>query len=379
MAAQGRIKHLSLREVRRTGRKDGRNWKWRFLPPSWPLWESKEPDPPITQKEPSQYESNLISITNQGLERLGEEWCKEDEKLKPEYCNAKDEKERLEEKIREETEQHKTAILTFESAKKKFEEFPPRWISQWLYWTIVLAIVTAEGLFNYFVFQMFGQEEWETYLMAGGVILVMPLASELLGHSLKKKERSLTDNVLMGLAIVVVIALLACLGILRETFFEASRSATIPMSPTTLAIILIVFNLAIFVVLTYLSYLESRADPEGYRKACRAYKGAKEALRKEGGDVDRVAGELAKAEDRLNKAVSARELTFGRYTQKAEIERDVGVSYIRNYRHANMEARKDRTLPESFRVDPETLVAIPSILHDIDWDCSGGSERAQDT
>jgi len=38
----------------------------------------------------------------------------------PEYCNAKAEKERLEEKINEEKGEHKNAIKAHEKAKKEF-------------------------------------------------------------------------------------------------------------------------------------------------------------------------------------------------------------------------------------------------------------------
>jgi hypothetical protein len=88
------IKYLSLREVRSQGKRDGRPWRWKFMPPSWPFWETKEPDPPVNQKEPSQYESKLISIAHENLERIGSQWSDEDEKLTSEYCISKCEKKR---------------------------------------------------------------------------------------------------------------------------------------------------------------------------------------------------------------------------------------------------------------------------------------------
>lgn len=108
------IKYYRLRKVKRQGKRDGRDWQWKpWRPfPGWPLWETKEPDPPVAQKEPSQYESKLISIAHENLERIANDWAKEDEKLTEEYCNAKDKKEALESKIAKEYEGFELLINT---------------------------------------------------------------------------------------------------------------------------------------------------------------------------------------------------------------------------------------------------------------------------
>ncbi|BCB96563.1 hypothetical protein JZK55_14850 [Dissulfurispira thermophila] len=365
----------TLREVKRQGRNDGRGWRWKpWRPfPGWPLWESIDPDPPINQKEYSQYEHTLISAAHENLERIGIEWSKEDEVLMSKYCNAKAEKENLEKKIEQEDNEHKDAIKAFETAKKAFFEFPPRWIPITLYWLIFIAIFMGEGLINYFVFQMLAEEEWKTYVMAGAIIIIIPLSAELLGHFIKKEKKTSVDKIWIVVSFVVVSSLLVGLAVLRETFFEASE-VKINMSPTTLAIVLIVFNLAIFTIMTFLSYKEARTDPEVYSKAKREYEEAMKSLKKEGGDVERVAKKLEEAIENFNKAYSEREHTFDRYKHKAEEERDKWVTLIRAYRHANMCARKDRTLPESFKVDPETLIKIPEALEKLDRDCSHKEE-----
>ncbi len=370
------IKYYSIREVKRQGKKDGRNWRWKFMPPSWPFWESKEPDPPVHQKEHSQYEAKLISIAHENLEKIGSEWAKEDEKLMPEYCNAKAEKERLEEKISTETNEHKDAILAHETTKRVFFNFPPRWIPLFLYWLIFIAIGCGEGYFNYFVFQMFGEEEWKTYIMAGAIILLIPLAAEILGHSIKKEMKTNTDKSGILISLTIVILLLICLAVLREAFFEATQ-VKIKMTPTSLALILIVFNLAIFFIMTFLSYLEARKNPEDYRKAKKAYHEALKNLKERGEDVEKIAEELAEAEEKFNNAHSKRESGFEGYSHLAEAERDSWVSYIRTYRHGNMSARKEKALPESFKVDPETLIKIPDALMNLDWECPGDKEESE--
>jgi len=368
------IKYYSLREVRRAGKRDGRSWRWKFMPPSWPLWETKEPYPPINQEEPSEYEAKLISISHENLEKIGSEWAKEDEKLMQDYCNAKAEKERLEEKINNEMAEHKDAILDYEKTRKKFLEFSPRWIPLFLYWMIFIAIGCGEGYFNYFVFQMFGEEERKTYIMAGEIILLIPLSAELLGHSIKKEMKTNIDKMGITISFTIVILLLICLAVLREAFFEASQ-VKINMRPTTLALILIVFNLAIFFIMTFLSYLEARKNPEDYRKAKKAYHKALTYFKEKDAYVKSVAKDLAAAEERFNNAHSKRESTFEKYKHLAEAERDRWVSYIRTYRHGNMTARKEKNLPESFRVDPETLIKIPDALINLDWGCPDEKEE----
>jgi hypothetical protein len=347
------------------------------MPPSWPVWESKDPDPPIEQRDPSQNEAKLISIAHEHLERICAEWAGEDGKLTAEYCQAKNNLEKLQIQLRSETDEHQKAISDYDEAKKAFSHHPPRWIPLGLYWAIFGIITGAEGLFNYFVFQIFGQSEAETWMMAAGIVCVIPLASKLIGHSLKKETKSLIDVFGIICSTVALVALLAGLSILRESFFEASKIADaieIPIGSFTFTAILIAFNMAIFIILTFLSYVEARKDPEEYRKARRTYQEAEATLKKEGGDVERVGKELAEAEERFINAHTARESAFEKYQFAAQEERDKAARYIRTYRQANLNARKDKGRPESFTVDPETLIKIPEVLETLDWSCPGEEE-----
>lgn len=369
------IEYISFRKVRRQGKKDGRSWRWKFLPPSWPFWESKDPDPPVDQAEPSQYEANLLSVSHKDMQKMAVEWAQKDEKMLPEYRNAKADKERLEEKIEKEMGEHKDSILSYESAKKAFFGFAPRRIPQLVYWLIFAIVGVGEGFFNFFVFQMFGEEAWKTYMMAGAIILLIPLAAEILGHFLKKEKKTLTDNILITVSFATVASLLVTLALLREAFFEASQ-LHINMSSDKLAGILIIFNVVIFVIMTVLSYAEARTRPEEYRQAKREYEEALKNIREKGADVEKVTEELTRAEERLVNARTARESTFARYRHLVEAERDIWESYIRTYRHANMSARQGTALPESFKVNPETLIDVPDVFEKpLDWTCPGESDK----
>lgn len=373
-----KIRYYSLREVKKVGKQDGRSWRWKFMPPSWPFWETKEPDPPVNQKEPSQYEATLISISHENLERTCKAWSEEDHKLTENYCNAKRQRDALKSLQEDETEEHEDALISLEKARLEFSKYPPTRWPLIIYCSILCGIVIGESFINYLVFQLFGQTETETLLMAAATIIVIVLASELIGYNLKKEKKSGMDKIWIVAGMMSTFALLIAIAILRETFFEKARSAgilDINISPAGLTAIFIIINIAFFIGLTYLSYTESRRNPGEYRKARQAYEDALKKVDEAGEDNKKYGKELAKAEELFIKAFSAREHAFEEYKHTAEEERDKWVGCIRTYRHADMSARKDKTLPESFRIDPETLIKIPAVFEKLEWECPGDKDE----
>ena len=378
MARKGRTgwDKLSPREVRKRGKQDGRKWRWQFFPPSWPPWFKKGEDPPLDQKTCSGYEGKLIDQAHREIQGVVEEWEGADKPLKDEYCVAKRDHDELIERYKKEAEEHKDVIEPFEEAKRNYFKYPPAFLRPWaVYWGVVFVIICAEGIFNAFVFLQFGVSSWESYLMAAGIILIIPIAAEISGHYIKKEEQNIRDKVFVIVCIVVVLGVLSGLGFLRELFFESENQKAdslfkLAAKPTTIAMILIVFNIAIFVVLIFFAYAQSQKDPEGYRKAKREYLDAKKILEKEGGDVEAVAEKLANAKVRLERAYNNRVSTFKQFGSDAEGVKKTWIVSIRDYRHANMAAREKSTLPESFKADPKDFIKISPVFDNLDWDCS---------
>lgn len=387
--ASRNMKYLSERKVKRQGQLDGRNWYWRpWRPlPGWPLFKEKEPYPPTDMEGLSQYEQNLMSYANQNLDIISRDWSEEDEKLKAEYCTAKQQKEQLEKKILEEEGDCKAASVALLEAERSYKEFPPLSLPAWLFWLLFIGISVGEGFINYFVFQIFGQREHETYLMALAIVLVLPVASEFTGRFLKSEEETtIKGKILVGVCLFGVIALLTSLAILREYFFEAIKTMTnIQISPNTLSVILIVFNLTIFIALTCLAYMHARTRPDAYGKANNNYEKACADLRKEGGEVESVAKRLVTAEERYNNAQTKRDAIYKQHRDMAQDIIDRWISYVIVYRHANINARDKKENIRSFLIDPATCVHMPNNLADIDWHCayedvpfSDAVERTQD-
>jgi len=379
------IYRYTPRKVRKQGVKDGRDWRWKpWRPfPGWPLWEKKDPVPlPISQRS-SQYEETLRSDALANLSRVAEQWAQKDDKLLDEYSAAKSDLEQLEAKHGKEIKEYENTLKPLEEARAEFEKFPPRWIPLWLFWTIFGVITIGEGFFNYFVFQMFGEREWQTALMAAAIILVIPLSSELLGHFLKKDEKSPMDKLFMALSVMTIVALLIGLAILRETFFEVNLASEqrFPLTPAKLALILILFNLAIFVILTFLSYSQARREPEAYRRARDKYNNLLKASTTEQADVKTLDPVMRKAVERLSKAEARRISLFKEYQSAVEKERNSWISYIRTYRHANETARINAVEIVSFHASPEDTIPIPPKLKELHWECvksdiQGGGEKA---
>lgn len=370
------IYRYTPRKVRKQGVRDGRDWMWKpWRPfPGWPLWEKKDPVPIPASLRSSQYEEQLRSDALANLSKVAEEWGRKDDKLLDEYSAAKSDMEQLAAKHGKELKEYENTLKPLEEARAEFEKFAPRWIPLWLFWTIFSVITIGEGFFNYFVFQMFGEREWQTALMAAAIILVIPLSSELLGHFLNKDEKSLMDKLFMAVSVITIVALLIGLAILRETFFEVNLASeqSFPLTPAKLAMILILFNFAIFVILTFLSYSEARRDPESYRRSRDKYNNLLRASTTEHADVKTLDPVMRKAVERLSRAQARRISLFKEYQSTVEKERNSWISYIRIYRHANETARKNAVEIVPFQTAPEDAIPIPQKLRELHWECAKG-------
>ena len=362
----------TIRKVRKAGRLAGREWKWKrpFLLSGWPLTTTDQPYPPPDQKESPQYELSLVVKANEKIRSLAQCWQKEDEKLKPAYCHAKAHKEAVAMKYDKEFKEHKGAIEKFKAAQKTFMDFPPPFMPIIAFWILFTVITAGEGLFNYFVFQMFGENGWQTLSMAAAIVVLIPLASELCGHYLKKTTKTSTDWFGIITSVSVIALLLIMLAVLRESFFEMTQDK-MPLSPTTLAMILIVFNVAIFIVLTFLAYAQSRPDPDAYNIVKEQYNNAYQNLKKQGGDVSGILPILARAEEEYNKLRALRSVRHKKYHEMAEVEKRGWIALIYEYRDANMRFRESKQEPKCFKIDLSThaSLAIPESLTKIDWNC----------
>lgn len=361
--------YYSVRKVKNKGRGDGRDWRWKSFPPKWPFQETKQPDPPIAQEEPAEFEKELLRVANENLSRILHKWHDIDGKLTKNCVNAEDRYKAAKAGTEKEGGEHKEAINNYKSAKEIFYALPLPNIPAKLFWVVFVIITVAEIAFNALVFDVFGQSKIHTYIMAIGLMIAIPWLSDFIGKKLRVEKKSQTTIVLMIGTGLVVFAGLGVIAILREKFFEANKiveALGIRWDTNSIILTFFVVNIVLFVSVIVLAYEAGHKNPSEYRRLKRNYDKAKKILRSDAKNYEDAAEELANTKIEFNKAHTEREHEYEKIRAKANEERDGWMSLLQIYRAANMEARKDKTKPKSFNTDPEELVKLPDEFQKLD-------------
>ncbi|MBE0427710.1 MAG: hypothetical protein IBX72_13840 [Nitrospirae bacterium] len=375
MAREG-IRYYTNRSVRKRGKQDGRDWVW------GPFCLSRKPkqsDPPNDQEEPTEFEKELLRGANENLSRISQKWSDIDKKLYKNCRDAEDKYKRAKSAVDRESGEHKVALENYETTKADFYKQPMTHMSKTLFWLLFVIITGAEFAFNALVFNVFGQSQIHTYLMAAGVIVGIPVFSDFIGRKLRMENKSKTTlGMMIGVALITVIGL-AVIAILREKFFEAYKivdALGIRWSANNIVFTFFIVNICLFGAIVVIAYEAGNKNPSEYKRAKRELEEAERKLEEEAGDLKEAAEELANARIEFNKAHSERIHEFEKIKYKAEEERDIWIGLVQLYRSSNMAARKEKTKPLSFYRDLEGLILIPESLQKLDCNsCCYEEER----
>jgi hypothetical protein len=373
--ARVKTHRITYRSVRRRGKKDGRDWRWKFWPPKWPFREPKEPSPTEDQDKPAQFELTLKEAAEAEMQWIAEEWRAADEKLKADYCRAQAERKQAKEQYDKEAQEATAAMGVYQKASEELAKISspalsPSWM---IFWLIVIGI--GEFPLNAIVFDILGHERTETYLVAAFIGIFFPLAAHVFGSALRQEIKSTTDKVLTAIAPVVVLAFLAVIGFLRAKFFETLKLQEllgITVTPTQATILFIVINVAVFFVAAVISYEGTHANRKEYKTLRRKLKEAFRSLKKESAEAKAAATRLAKAEEWYQQALHRRQKNFERVAERARLIKENNDWLIQVYRDANVEARRNASTPACFK-EPPIEAQIPAGLQNLDWN---GSEPA---
>ena len=373
------IRYYSSRQVNKRGKQDGRDWKWKFFPPKWPFQESKQPDPSIDHEGPTEFEKELLRGANENLTRISQKWSDIDKELHKNCRDAEDKYRTAKAAVKRESSEHEEAIKYYETAKARFYNYPMPHISNTLFWVLLLIITVAEVAFNALVFNVFGQSQLHTFVMAIGVVVAIPWLSDFIGKKLRMKNKSKTTIGLMIGAALVVLAGLLVIAVLREKFFEANKiveALGIRWDINSIIFAFFVVNILLFAAIVILAYEAGHKDPLKYKQTKRAFEDGAKELKAEAADLEEAAEGLANARIEFNRTHSERVHEFEKIKYKAEEERDIWIGLVQLYRASNMVARRDKTRPKSFFVDLEGLILIPEILQNLDCNaCCYEEER----
>lgn len=362
----------TYKSVRREGKRDGRDWRWKFWPPKWPFREPKEPIPPLDQIEPSQYEVNLKEVAEADMQLIAEEWGEVDKKLKPEYCRTRAEYRSAKESFAKESSEAAVAREVFERTNEALNSLPPPNMNPGIMLLFLIIIGLFELPLNSLIFQLFGQGKLETYIMSGVIGLGLPVAAHYMGRSLKQEYKTRTDNILLIISPFIFLCLLGVISFMRSRFFEAEEIVSalgISMSVETSNMVFFVINVAIFFIAMVISYEGSYSNQSKYRDLKKRYKDTVKSQRKESAEEVAAARRLNRAEQEYNLAKQKRKKTFEKFREEAILTQQQVESLITLYRNANMQSRKIAAMPKCFK-KPPFEAKIPVIFTDkLEWDC----------
>lgn len=371
--------YYSSRQVEKRGKQDGRDWKWKFFPPKWPFQETKQSDPSIDQEEPTEFEKELLRGANENLTSISQKWSDIDKELHNNCRDAEDKYRMAKAAVKKESSEHEEAIKYYETVKARFYNYPIPHISNTLFWIFFLIITVAEVAFNALVFNVFGQSQSQTFMMAIGVMVAIPWLSDFIGKKLRMKNKSKTTIVLMIGGALVVLAGLLVIAVLRENVFEANKiveALDIRWDIDSIVFAFFIVNILLFAAIVVLAYEAGHKDPLKYKQTKKAFEDGANKLKAEAADLEEAAEGLANARIEFNRTHSERAHKFEKIKHKAAEERDVWIELVQLYRTSNMIARREKTKPKSFFVDIEWLILIPEILHNLDCNaCCYEEER----
>ena len=373
------IRHYSNRQVKKRGKQDGRDWKWKFFPPKWPFQESKQPDPSINQEEATEFEKELIRGANESLTYISQEWSDIDKELHQNCKDAEDKYRMAKAAVKRESIEHEEAIKNYEAVKTRLYNYPMPLISKTLFWIFFLIITVLEVAFNALVFNVFEQSQSQALITAICVMVGIPWLSDFIGKKLRMKNKTNTSVVLMIVAVLVILAGLIVIVTLRKTFFEADNivgALDTRWDIGSIPFAFFIVNILLSAVIVVLAYKAGHKDPIKYKQTKRAFEDGANRLKAEAADLEEAAEGLANARIEFDSTHSERADEFEKIKYEAEEERGKWIELVQLYRTSNMVARIDKTRPKSFFVELEWLILIPEILQNLDCNaCCYEEER----
>jgi len=364
----------TYRKVVRRGKKDGRNWRWKL----WPFIKQSKPQiPRPDQTEPASYEVEIIRAVENIISEIAESWKQLDQKLKSEYCQSLNMLENLTQIFEKEAGESQAALRDFNKAKEEYEkvEHPslePRWRNFWL-----AFIAIAEFPLNSVVFALFGAGRLDTYIMAAGLCVAIPVLAHFFGQSLRQEYKSKTDKALLISTPIIMLLILGAIAFIRSEYFkslETYQLLGVEISAFTMTILFIIINVAIFMVAVVISYEGSHPSIRSYKNIMKRYKEALLRLQKEDREAKVAGKELVQAQGQFQRIRQKRLKKHQQYLQRANTLKEKGEWLAQSYRAANLRVRHD--YPECFKTEIKSP-EIPQELLVLDWDCPEPEFRNQ--
>ena len=259
-----------------------------------------------------------------------------------------------------------------------YRRAPIEYLPHWLYVILAIAIFLGEVPLNAMVFQIFGENQIMTWVMALIIGLCVPLTAHFIGIKFREHGEgfSITNTLKGALAFAVVAYALYELSLLRQSYLGENMEALgLTEKLVQDSFMFFYLNIAVLSAAVLIAYLSHDAVP-GYQRARDELRAARKRVQRlEHNRIDLLkSGATHRAEEKRHIHEEFRDgmnrvaLLHGSYDQLLkegqELERRC-VSLLRQlvsiYRRENLRARADKAVPASFSVLPDLELELRKI------------------
>jgi len=310
----------------------------------------------------------------------------------------KDEERRIQEsfdankKLQDEAFGLRSARDRFELGKRRFDitfsktgRMPLRYVSHTLYLIFAGIIFLGEIPLNAMVFQIFGENQVMTWVMAFVIGLTIPLLAHFVGIKMREHPDGFhLPNSLkaIGVSWIVIVSLWGLSKMRHDYLFAMKDQLGLTPELVETSYLFFWLNLAVFGAATFLAYLSHDPVP-GYDRLQDELKAAQKKLRveeeKRGSalkwlEMDRV-NQLAKARQVFRDTVAGSVELKGEYDKiliegrhKEESCLLLARREIAIYRHENLRNRTDGVSPAAFTKETSFPLALLALKEKLDND-----------
>jgi len=367
------MKHIySYRKVVNTAKKDARAWRWKF----WPfLKEEKARVPRTDQTESPSYWEELFQLGENLIANIVEKWKILDMKLKPEFCDAKNEDARADKELERLTKEKESSFIEYKQAKDKLNEFKPPALDKTWEFVLLIIIGVSELFINRLIFQLFGENEMFTNIFAVGIGILIPLLAFWFGYLLRQQVKSTAEKALLFVIPLGTFAIMYVISVLRTAVFEGTgivKFLKLDLSDNELTILFYIINIVFFIGATVISFFASHPQGDIYKQAKNIYKTALKEFNNDENEVKDAANRAEKSESRLEKITHKRDKIHQKLLAEAKSIKESTEWLMKSYKSMNLRHRPD--FPESLK-NEHNAPEIPVELKVLDWSCDEGKNK----
>jgi|GEM_PF-4687448 len=259
----------------------------------------------------------------------------------------------------ENTEKHYTAMCT------KYGRCPVQYIPHWLYIVLATAIFLGEIPLNALVFQIFGENQVMTWVMAFVIGLSVPITAHFIGIKVREHGDGFSWGNAFKAAVAtgLVVAALYGISVMRQTYLgEFKDTLGLTDNLVQSSSLFFLLNLAVLGAAVMVAYLSHDPVP-GFERAASEYKEAlkvvesrekRRVVRLKDAAIER-AHVLDEAHKEVRDRMNAVSMMKGQYDQLLkegqELEKRCHhtlMQHVQMYRLENTRKRADKTQPVSF-------------------------------